>query len=255
MFANERMAYICKLLQKKGAITTAQISEDLNVSIETVRRDFLTLEEQDRLVRVHGGAVSHAISIERHSLKERTGMNSVEKRILSEAACDFVSEDDIIAIDTGSTGSEFAEILLNRFEHLTVITHSLDVFEHLQQKSSFEIILVGGTFLSNERAFCGITAVETYKMLHVDKTFIIPDAISIKNGISNYDDSLVAIEKQMLESADNVFVLADSDKFEKTALYRLSPMNSCYTFVTDSGISEELKTLYKENGINVVVKR
>ena len=64
----------------------------------------------------------------------------------------------------------------------------------------------------------------------------------------------MTVEKQMLDSADSVFVLADSDKFEKTALYRLSPTNSCFTFVTDSGLSDELKALYKENGITVIIK-
>ena len=58
----------------------------------------------------------------------------------------------------------------------------------------------------------------------------------------------------MLESADQVFVLADSEKFEKTALYRLAPMNTRFTIVTDSGLSEELKSLYEENGITVAVK-
>lgn len=254
MLANERMTYICEMLRKNGAVTTAQISGDLNVSIETVRRDFLTLEEQNRLVRVHGGAVSHTISAERLSFRERTSVNRTEKRVLSDAACDFINEGDIIAIDAGSTAAEFAEILRLRFNELTVITHSLDVFERLQGKNGFKIILIGGNFLPDEKAFCGVTAVENYKTLHFDKAFITPAAISLKNGLSDYEDVLVTVEKQMLDSADNVFVLADSDKFEKTALYRLSPTNSCFTFVTDSGLSDELKALYKENGITVIIK-
>ena len=55
MFANERMNYICELLKKNGAVTTVQVSHDLNVSVETIRRDFLALEEENRLLRVHGG--------------------------------------------------------------------------------------------------------------------------------------------------------------------------------------------------------
>ena len=51
------MNYICELLKKNGAVTTVQVSHDLNVSVETIRRDFLALEEENRLLRVHGGAV------------------------------------------------------------------------------------------------------------------------------------------------------------------------------------------------------
>ena len=64
----------------------------------------------------------------------------------------------------------------------------------------------------------------------------------------------MTVERQMIESADEIFVLADSDKFEKTALYRMAPISSRFTLVTDSGLSEELKSLYKENGITVAAK-
>ena len=69
-----------------------------------------------------------------------------------------------------------------------------------------------------------------------------------KNGITLY-----AYQTHDLID-DEVFVLADSDKFEKTALYRLAPMSTRFTLVTDSGLSEDLKALYKENGIRVAVK-
>ena len=254
MFANERMSYICERLKKSGAVRTAQISRELNVSVETVRRDFLALEEENRLVRVHGGAVVPVGSVERLSLQDRIGVHREEKRVLSEAACDFIREGDIIAIDTGSTAAEFAEVLRLRFNELTVVTHSLDVFERLQGKTGFKIILVGGVFLPEEQAFCGLTALETYKMLHFDKVFIMPAAVSLKNGITACGEVLMTVERQMLDSADEVFVLADSDKFEKTALYRLAPMSTRFTLVTDSWLSEELKALYEENGIRVAVK-
>ena len=111
MFANERMNYICELLKKNGAVTTAQISRDLNVSVETIRRDFLALEEENRLLRVHGGAVLPSGGVERMPLTDRLEINREEKRILSDAACDFIKNGDIIAVDTGSTAVEFAEIL------------------------------------------------------------------------------------------------------------------------------------------------
>ena len=136
------MNYICELLKKNGAVTTVQVSHDLNVSVETIRRDFLALEEENRLLRVHGGAVLPSGGVERMPLTDRLEINREEKRILSDAACDFIKNGDIIAVDTGSTAVEFAEILSLRFKELTVITHSLDVFERLQNKSGFKNILV-----------------------------------------------------------------------------------------------------------------
>lgn len=254
MLANERKAYICASLEKNGAVTTAQISGDLRVSIETVRRDFLALEQESRLIRVHGGAVSPVQSVERRSFSERTGVNCDKKQILSDTACEFIEEDDIIAVDAGSTAAVFAEVLCRRFQRLTVVTHSLDVFERLQSKNGFKIILIGGTYDAEEKAFCGVTALETYKTLHVNKVFVTPTAVSLQNGLSDCRDTLMAVERQMLYSADSVYVLADSDKFEKTALYRVAPMNARFVLVTDAGLSDELKALYGENGISVIAK-
>lgn len=254
MFANERMKYICDRLKKNGAVTTAQISSELNVSIETVRRDFLTLEEDNRLIRVHGGAVAPGGGVERMTLNERLGMNREEKQMLSKAACEYIKDGDIIAVDSGSTAAEFAEALRVGFNRLTVITHSLDVFERLQSRTDFKIILVGGNYLPEEKSFCGITALETYKMLHCDKVFIMPAAVSLKNGITDCGEQLMTVQRQMLDCADEIFVLADSEKFEKTALYRLSPLSDRFTYITDAGLSEELRRLYEENGISVAVR-
>lgn len=49
-----------------------------------------------------------------------------------------------------------------------------------------------------------------------------------------------------------VFFLADSDKFEKSALLKLADVNEAVTFVTDSGLRKEILELYQENGIEMI---
>ena len=57
MFAETRRKQICKILAEHSAVTTADMAEKFNVSIETIRKDFLDLEKSGELMRVHGGAV------------------------------------------------------------------------------------------------------------------------------------------------------------------------------------------------------
>lgn len=251
MLANERMNFICAMLKKNGAVTTAQIGKELNVSIETVRRDFLALEKENKLMRVHGGAVSPSENAERGSLPERLEMNRDGKRMLSKRACRFINEGDIISVDCGSTAVELAEVLADSFSRLTVVTHSLDVFERLQEKSGFKLIIAGGKYLREERAFYGSVTAEAYRLLHCDKTFIMPAAVSLKMGICNYSDKFMQLQRQMLDNADKAFVLADSEKLEKSALYKMSPLGPQFTLVTDLPLSGELSRLYRENGIPI----
>lgn len=101
MFANERMNLICEMLKRSGAVTTAQISSDLNVSVETVRRDLLTLEREHKLVRVHGGAVSIGGAVMNSPLSDRLELNLDKKKSLSKATCRFINENDVVTIDEG----------------------------------------------------------------------------------------------------------------------------------------------------------
>ena len=57
MFAKERQDKIYELLQNNGAVMTSQLVKSFEVSIETIRRDLLLMEENGQLTRVHGGAV------------------------------------------------------------------------------------------------------------------------------------------------------------------------------------------------------
>ena len=57
MFAKERQQKIYLMLKEKNAVTTSDLGERFGVSIETVRRDLLEMEQNGLLIRVHGGAV------------------------------------------------------------------------------------------------------------------------------------------------------------------------------------------------------
>ncbi len=71
--------------------------------------------------------------------------------------------------------------------------------------------------------------------MYVNKAYIFSSAISLNGGVS-----------------DEVYFLADSDKFEKQAFLKLCDMTVEYTFATDSGLDDSYKTLYRENGIKIL---
>ena len=85
------------------------------------------------------------------------------------------------------------------------------------------------------------------KNLHMQKAFVFPSALSLEYGICDYQEDLYPIQKQLIQSSDDIFVLADSSKFEKKALLKVEEMKKTYTYVTDSDLPEELLQLYREN--------
>ncbi len=255
MFANERQDTIMTLLHAKGAVTTAELTAMFGVSIETIRRDLMQLAEQNLLLRVHGGAVVPGKMKHFEALPHRIEENKKAKIELCETAADFVSEGDMLGIDSGSTAMYFAEALCGRFRRLTVVTHSLDVADTLSKKSDFEIIVIGGYLYKEENAFYGPPALDMAKKLHTQKLFLTPSAISLQGGVCDFCPQLLTMQQSLIESTDQLFILADSDKFEKHALLQLCPLDEQHTYITDSGLSPACRQLYEENNLTVVVRK
>ena len=142
--------------------------------------------------------------------------------------------------------------LAEEFERLTVITYSLHVFEILKKKEGFTLYLCAGAYLRDENAFCGQWALQMLEQFHAKTAFLFPSAISLQNGIMDYDQELYHLQRAMMKHADRSVFLADSDKFEKSALLKLADVNEAVTFVTDSGLRKEILELYQENGIEMI---
>lgn len=249
MFAEERQEKIYEQLQKSGAVTTSGLVRTFHVSMETIRRDLLNMELQGRLSRVHGGAVAKKDMKPFLDLQKRSQEHCRQKSEISYKAMEYIAEGDIIGIDAGSTAVLFAEALKEHFSRLTVITHSQDVFRILCDCEGFSLILCGGHYLQEEHAFFGALALEMLSNLHMQKAFVLPSAVSLEYGIGDYQKELYPIQKQLIKSSDTIFVLADSSKFEKKALFKIGDMKKTYTYITDSGLPKELIKLYKENHI------
>ncbi len=254
MVADIRREEICTLLKSHSAVSTATLAERFGVSIETIRKDLLFLENESKLVRVHGGAVAHSSTKPYLNLSKRMNIMRTEKFEISCIESSLIKNGDIIAVDTGSTAIEFINVLKDRFDTLTIVTHSMDVFQRACNHKNFNIILCGGYYLQNENSFYGSFTTDMLDKIHVEKSFIFPYALSLKNGICDLNPQLSEIQKKLFSIGDEIVILADSSKYEKSALLKVSDMNPCYTYISDTKLSEEIKAVYRNNDINIITK-
>lgn len=254
MFAIERQEKIAGIVREKGSVSINELMRMFAVSSETVRRDILCLEKKNKLRRIHGGAVSAESNRPYAELSERMEEAGSEKSELAEYAMRYINEGDFIAVDSGSTAVKFSECLSRNFERLTVLTNSLDVLEILRRKSGMDIILTGGNLYAAENALCGEAAINTLKNHHVSAAFVFPSAVSLAFGISDNTPDLIPIQHAFMESADKVYILADSGKFEKNAFIKMSETERGYTYITDSKLSVVIADAYREKGIGIINK-
>lgn len=231
----------------------AELVAKFGVSVETIRRDLAFLEERRKLIRVHGGAVAITDKMKELSkLSERVNENVQQKRELSMRAADLIKERDVIALDSGSTANEFIRILCDKFEKLTIVTYSRDVFEIASNKPDFTVIMIGGNYYAPERVFCGFLAEELINRLHVSKAFIFPASISIKYGITITVSEIYNLERALMSISDHTYILCDSSKFECASPIRLCNFVEIDAIVTDKQIDENILKLYREKGIEII---
>ena len=255
MFMTERQNIIYQLIKENGAVTVAELVKKFSVSDETVRRDLKQLEDDKLLQRVHGGAISIVRTKTVANYTQRLDENSPLKYELSEYAITLINDGDIIAIDAGTTALEFAEVLAKSGKKVTVITHSLAVFEKLKNTLDIKAILIGGYFSNDENAFIGPLAINMIKKLHVNKVFIFPSGISLEFGVSDFHFELALIQQELLGIAENIIVCADSSKFETAAVISLCELSSAHTYVTDSKLQDNIYKLYTENNLKIIKER
>ena len=251
MLARERQTKIINMLNSNGSISCTDVSRALGVSSETVRRDLVELEKQGQLSRVHGGAVKTGDMFTFHTLKDRIEERKDAKMNLCRVASEFVKDGDVILVDSGSTAIYFADAIKDK--QITVVTYSIDVFDRLKYSPNVNVILCGGHYLTEENCLHGAFAVDMLEKIHVAKAFIFVSSISLKYGVYDFEKDVYALQKKSIEIADEVYILADSEKYEKHGLLKLCDVNDKYVFVTDTGLSDQYKNAYLERGVKLIL--
>lgn len=255
MFADERKNKIIAILESRSSVTTSELTELFQVSLETIRRDLEYLESQGALKRVHGGAIAVGHLKNYTTFQERSAEHQPEKRNLALTACSCIQEGDFIALDAGTTTLELAALICERFQRLTVLTHSLDIVKILSGKETIRTILAGGFYLPQENCFYGHLTLGLIHQLHVSKCFIAPAAVSLDFGISDHMQELIMIQKALLEISDQAYILADSSKFETCAPMKICGLRPQFSYITDPGLPDEILEAYQNASANIIKSR
>ncbi len=135
MLVAERHEKITALVNEKGSIRVSELSQIFKVTEETIRRDLEKLENEGKLQRSHGGAVSIKEQDIEAPYFEREIRNVKEKMVVAEEAIKFVSTNDRIILDASTTAWYMAKRLPDL--PLTVLTNSMKVAMKLANREKY----------------------------------------------------------------------------------------------------------------------
>ncbi len=249
--AARRHTQLVQLLKERGYCSVTEMSQLLDVSAMTIRRD-LHILHQERIIDItYGGARFIAPERTEPHFDIRTHEHLKAKQAIGKRAAElFIEEGDVVGIDSGSTALEVARNLPDI--PLTVVTHSLPAANIVARNSKHQLIMLGGTLQASSNYFHGPQAIASLHTLYINKLFLATSGLLIPEGLSSCYLSDAEIKQALIKPSRQVILCMDSSKIGRVFLARFAPLDAINVLVTDSGISDEHREALEAQHVQVI---
>jgi DeoR family fructose operon transcriptional repressor len=251
MFIEERLEKILGLVNEKGRVTVKEINQVLNVSADTIRRDFTRLAQKGLVLRTHGGIMSRESVSFDPGMNEKVVQHQNEKEKIAELAASLVNNSDTVIIDSGTTTERIIKHIANRTD-LTILTGALNIAVEAIKRNITTIIL-GGIIRVSTLSITGPDAEDMIKHYHADKLLLAVSAISRTKGLMTPNRMEAEIKKEFMKRADEIIVVADHSKMGKTALYSFGSLEDVSVLVTDADSDHDFIKELRDLDIEVLI--
>jgi DeoR/GlpR family transcriptional regulator of sugar metabolism len=244
-----RHSRIIDALRAAPSLRVNDLSAQLSVSTETVRRDLSELDEAGKINRTYGGATRSVLP--EPGLAEREALMMPERARIAEAAVQQVNSGDILAIGGGATTLHFARKLAGARDHLTVITHAFSIAAALAVNSTHKVLMLPGQYDGREGLIHGPDTIDALTKFHVNKAFLGASGLTAE-GPNDADLGAGLVYGAIIRRTAQTFILADHTKFENPSLTVYGAWSRATTLITDTPPSGDLAAALAHAGVAIV---
>lgn len=248
MLKKERQAYILHQVHLHNKVLSASLCAEINVSEDTIRRDLQELSEEGRIIKVHGGALSHSFNEMSFPVNGVYSQNL--KKIIAQKAISLIGNGMFILSSGGTTIIEMARSLPPPLK-ATFITGSIPAVLEYMQHPNIEVIMIGDKISKNSKITVGSEAIAKIKQLKADICFLGTNAIDLHHGITDNDWEVVQLKKAMIESSKKVVSLAIAEKINTVQPIQVCAIKDIDLMITELPIESEILKPYKAAGVQV----
>jgi DeoR/GlpR family transcriptional regulator of sugar metabolism len=249
VLAAERRRTIADLIRRQSIVRLKDLSQALQASESTIRRDLEHLEQQGLLERTYGGAVvvpGKAVQNRPRS----TGLSPAEDR-MGAAVAQRIQERETVFVGAGPLSLAVAHHIAHK-QAITVVTNALDVAAHLALASNLPVILTGGQVERESSALVGHLAELALQELRADRAIIGVDGIHVPDGFTGESLPTVRFLRAVIEQMPEVIVIADSQKWGHVGPAFLAPLEAVDTIVTDLNAPPAMVWDLSQLGIQII---
>ena len=218
---------IVDYVKAKKRCTLTHLMQKFKVSSATIHRDVAELVAAGHLERVRGGVAffprTEAAPTAFGTFHDRASVNREAKERIAARALEYVTEGDILFLDSSSTTAALASAIAARaFTNITLVTNSVAIMENFHKMPrNYVLIALGGNYDPQLNSFLGSSALRELERLTVSKAFVSCFGVDDRTVTTNHEHQAELVTR-VLELACKRYLLADRSKFGRTGLYRLA---------------------------------
>lgn len=249
MLKKERQAYILHQVNLHNKVLSSTLSNEIHVSEDTIRRDLYELADEGKLIKVHGGALSHSFN-EVH-FPSNGVYSQVNKKKIAQKAINLISNGMFVLTSGGTTILELARSLPPQLR-ATFVSGSIPAILEYMHHPNIEVILIGDKISKNSKITVGLEAIAKIRQMRADICFLGTNAIDLQHGITENDWDVVQLKKAMIESSQKVVCLTIAEKMNSFQPIQICELNKIDTVITELPPDDPLLKPYSDAGIEVL---
>lgn len=243
MLAEERLEEIVRRLRNRGTLAVDDVAQGLNVSHDTVRRDFNRLAGTRGIRRTHGG-----IFLEREAsdstLAERALEAAEAKRAIARRAAELVHDSETIVVDAGTTTALMVDYIEAR--DVTLITYSVEIAARAIRRPNLTVYIAGGMVRASTGGAVGEDTLRMIRSLQASTAFIGANGFSVEHGLMTPNYHEAGVKRAIIEISSQRVLLVDSSKTDRRALARFGEIAEMDIVISDDALDREMVSELEE---------
>jgi DeoR/GlpR family transcriptional regulator of sugar metabolism len=251
LFKLERQRRILQALHDEGKVLAHELCQRLGVSEDTIRRDLRDLAAQNKLQRVHGGALPRSPAT--GSVGEREAQAPGAKAALAEAAAQYIQDGQVVLLDGGTTNLQVARALPPTLR-ATVATPSPAIALALLALPQVEVLLLGGRVARRGEMAVGIATAEAVRGLRADVCLLGVCSLHPELGITVEDAEEAQLKRTLVAQSADVIAVAVAAKLGTALPFVVGPLSVLTHLVTERAVPSAALEPYRAVGLTLVLR-
>lgn len=249
MLTSQRRKIILDRLRRDGQVLATALSEELELSEDTIRRDLRAMASEGLLQRVHGGALPASPALGDYAVRQ--SLEPGGKLAIAKAAAALIQPGQVVFMDGGTTCHQLA-LQLSRNLKATVVTHSPSIAVALVHHPEVEVVLMGGQLFKHSVVAMGAATMQAITRVQADLYLMGVTAVNAARGFSTGDLEEAHIKRAMMGQSAETWVLASAEKLNAASPYMIATCAEVTGIIVEAATPKKDVTALTRAGLTVI---